>query len=129
MQKSLELRNAQAAAYISVAGNGAKLEIYSGTDNGGTTGPEGALLAAFTMASPLALTPTTGVLNATLPSDTTWLGNGTVGWARLNKADGSTAVIDLTCGTSGADVNLSSLTAVSGGTVSMTSFAITIGGA
>lgn len=129
MNKSLELRNLQAAAYNTVAGNAAKLEIYSGTKPVNTTGGEGTLLATFTMSSPLSPAPTTGVLNATLPADTTWTGNGTVGWARLNKADGSTAVIDLTCGTSGADVNLSSLTAVSGGTVSMTSFAITIGGA
>lgn len=125
-QVSDELAQAKLNANASVAGNAARVEIYAGTDSAGTANAEGTLLAVFTMGSPFAPAVSSGrVQSPTLPAATTWVATGTAGWARLTKADGTTAVMDLTVGTSGAEVNLSSLGAVSGGAVSMTSFTIT----
>lgn len=125
-QISDELAQAKLNANTTVIGNAGKLEIYAGTDSAGTGNAEGTLLASFTLGSPFAPTVSSGrVQSPTLPSATTWVANGTAGWARITKADGTTAVLDLTVGTSGAEVNLSSLTAVSGVAVSVTSWTIT----
>ena len=125
MAYSTELRNAKLDANTAVVGNAGKLEIYAGTDSAGTNNAEGTLLAAFTLGSPFAPAASGGVQSPTLPAATTGVANGTAGWARVTKADGSTAVMDLTVGTSGAQVNLSSLSITAGGPVSVTSWTIT----
>jgi hypothetical protein len=126
MAYSTELRNAKLDANATIAGNAAKLEIYgTTTDVAGTANAEGTLLATFTMGSPFAPAASGGVQSPSLPSATTGAATGTATWARLNKADGSTAVMDLTVGTSGAQINLSSLSITSGGAVSITGFTIT----
>jgi hypothetical protein len=124
MTYSLELRNAKLAANAAIIGNAGLLKIFAGTDSAGTNNAEGTLLAVFTLGSPFAPAPTTGVQYPTLPAATTGVANGTAGWARAEKADG-TAVMDLTVGTSGAQVNLSSLSVAQGGAVSITSWTIT----
>jgi hypothetical protein len=126
MGYSPELRNAKMDAITTVVGNTAKLEIYSGTKPA-TGGSEGTLLASFTCATPFAPGASAGVLSPTLPSATTAVASGTAGWARLNKTDGTTYCIDLTVGTSAAQVILNTLTIVSGGAVSITSWTITDG--
>lgn len=125
MAYSTELRNAKLDANTTVIGNAGKLEIYAGTDVAGTANAEGTLLATFTLGSPFAPAASGGVQSPTIPAATTGVATGTAGWARVNKADGSTAVMDLTVGTSGAQVNLSSLAIVAGGAVSITSWTIT----
>lgn len=126
---SMELRNAKLAANAAVIGNAGKLEIYAGTDSAGTDNAEGTLLAVFTLGSPFAPAPVNGVQSPTLPAPVNGVANGTAGWARVTKADGSTAVMDLTVGTSGAQINLSTLNIVAGGQVSVTSWTITDGNA
>lgn len=125
MAYSTELRNAKLDANTTIVGNAGKLEIYAGTDTAGTGNAEGTLLAVFTLGSPFAPAASGGVQSPTIPAATTGVATGTAGWARINKADGTTAVMDLTVGTSGAQINLSSLSIVSGGPVSITSMTIT----
>lgn len=126
MAYSTELRNAKLDANTTVIGNGGKLEIYgTTTDVAGTLNAEGTTLAVFTLGSPFAPAASGGVQSPTLPAATTGVVSGTATWARVTKADGTTAVMDLTVGTSGAQINLSSLSITSGGAVSVTSWTIT----
>lgn len=129
MTYSTELRNAKLDANTTVVGNAGKLEIYAGTDSAGTTNAEGTLLATFTLGSPFAPYPVNGVQSPTIPAATTGVATGTAGWARVNKADGTTAVMDLTVGDSTTTptpkIILSTLSIVSGGPVSITSWTIT----
>lgn len=126
MAYSMELRNAKLAANASVIGNGGKLEIYAGADTAGTDNAEGTLLAVFTLGSPFAPAPINAVQSPTLPADTTGVANGTAGWARVTKADGTTAVMDLTVGAtgSGAQVILNTLTVSTGVALSVKSWTI-----
>jgi hypothetical protein len=125
---STELRNAKLDANTAVIGNAGKLEIYSGAKPA-TGGAEGTLLAVFTLGSPFAPAASGGVQSPTLPDATVGVANGTAGWARVTKADGTTAVMDLTVGTSGANVNLSTLTISVDVAVSVTSWTIAAGDA
>lgn len=124
MSYSVELRNAKLDANTTIVGAGGKLEIYAGAKPA-TGGAEGTTLAVFTLGSPFAPAASGGVQSPTLPANTTGSATGTAGWARVTKADGTTAVMDLTVGTSGAQLNLNTLSITSGGTVSVTSWTIT----
>ncbi len=124
MSYSVELRNAKLDANTTIVGNAGHLEIYSGTKPA-TGGAEGTTLATFTLGSPFAPAASAGSQSPTLPSATTGVAAGTAGWARVTKADGTTAVMDLTVGTSGAQVNLNTLSITSGGAVTVTSWTIT----
>lgn len=129
MAYSTELRNAILDAKNAVIGNGGKLEIYAGADSAGTNNAEGTLLAVFTLGSPFAPAAVNGVQSPTLPADTTAVASGAAGWARVTKADGTTAVMDLTVGTSGAQVTLSTLSVTAGGALSVTGWTVTAGNA
>lgn len=120
------LRNAKMDAITTFVGAGCKIEIYSGTKPA-TGGAEGTTLAVFTGGSPFAPAAANGVLSPTLPSATTGVAAGTAGWARVTKADGTTACIDLTVGTAGAQMNLNTLSITLSGAVSVTSWTITDG--
>ncbi len=128
MAYNTALRNAKLDCNTTEVGAAGKLEIYSGTKPA-AGGAEGTLLASFTLGSPFAPAASGGVLSPTLPSATTGAATGTAGWARVTKADGSTWVMDLTVGTSGAQVILNTLSITSGGAVSVTSWTITAGDA
>ena len=132
MSYSTELRNTILDAKNAVIGNGGKLEIYGvTTDVAGTANAEGTTLAVFTLGTPFAPFPVNGVQSPVLPAATTGLaasGAGTLAtWARITKADGTTAVMDRTVGLSGsgAHIILSSTTIISGGAVTITSWTIT----
>lgn len=122
------LRNAKLAANATEVGNAGKLLIFSGT-RPATGGAAGTLLATFTLGSPFAPAPSSAVQSPTLPSATTGATNGTASWARVTKADGTTAVMDLSVGTSGSEVNLNTLSITTGIAVSVTSWTITAGDA
>jgi hypothetical protein len=121
---NVTLRNNQLDAITTFVGNAGKLRIYTGT-----TGTTTTLLAEFTLGSPFAGAASAGSLSVTLPADATAGNTGTAGWARIVKADGTTQCIDLSVGTSGAEVNLNTTSITSGGTVSITSFSIARGNA
>jgi hypothetical protein len=55
----------------------------------------------------------------------TAVATGTAGWARLFKADGTTAVMDFDVATSGASVTIANTSIASGNTVSVSSIVLT----
>lgn len=121
------LRTARAQALADFAGNGALLRIYSGTKpaDADTALAGNTLLAELVCGSPLEDTITNGVLTFDAIASDAGITNGTAAFARLVKSDGTTVVLDCTVGTSGADINLNSVSIVTGATVSVTSAVIT----
>lgn len=112
------------------AGAGAGLlRIYAGSKPGTKGGtPAGALLAELTCADPCG-SSTTGVLTFTTPfSDTSANATGTAAFFYLVDSTG-TFVCDGDCGTSGSDLNLTTLSIVAGQPVQVTSLTITDGNA
>lgn len=56
----------------------------------------------------------------------TGLANGTASWFRVLKSDGTTVLFDGSVGTSGADLNLSTVAIVSNATIAISSFTMSI---
>lgn len=127
---STAVRNARLNAITTYAGNAALLQIYSGTkpSTGGAITTQ-TKLAEFTMGTPFADSASGGSLSLTLPADTVGLANGTAVWARVVKADGTTHVMDLTVGTSSADVILNTTSISTGVAISLASASFTDGNA
>lgn len=127
---STSLRNAKLAANSAEIGNAGRLQLYAGAKpaTGGAAGTP--LINPFTLGTPFAPAPTNGVQSPTLPAATTGTANGTAGWGRVTKADG-TFVMDLTVGLDGsnADVILNTLTISTGVQVAVTAWTITGGNA
>lgn len=117
---STTLKNTRLSAVVTAIGTTGVLEI-------GTTGM-GTVLATIPLANP-AGTVSGGVLTFSTPvSDTSADATGTAAEARVRTASGGTDVITgLTVGTSGANINLSSLGIVAGDTVTINSATITHG--
>jgi hypothetical protein len=110
--------------------NGGFLEIYTGAQpavNGALTGTKLAKLALSATAY-AAATAAGGTVTATANAITTSnaLATGTAGYFALLKSDDTTVEATGSVGTSGADLNLSTLAIVSGQPVSITSFAVTL---
>jgi hypothetical protein len=61
----------------------------------------------------------------TISSDSSAAATGTATWFRAYKSDGVTGAFDGSVGTSGCDLNLNTVSIVSGATVSVTGFTIT----
>ena len=130
LQYSVALRNTRADAKTTQAGNAALLRIYSGAAPADcVTAASGTKLVEHTLGSPFAPAASGGVLSPTLPSNVNALATGTAGYWRLYKADGTTCVVQGSVGTSGADMNLNTLSLVSAGPVQVSSWAWTEGGA
>lgn len=111
------------------AGSGAgKLRIYSGVRpaTGGTATTQ---LAEITLNDP-SFTVASGVLTLSVsPTLTATAGaTGTASWARIVDSS-NTFVMDLSVGTSGADINLATTSIVENATVQITSGTITEGNA
>jgi hypothetical protein len=121
------LRNTKLDAITTRAGNAALLRIYNGT-RPATGGAATTLLAELTCGSPFAAAASGGVLTANaITQDSAADATDTATWFRLVQSDGTTHVLDGDVGTSGSDLNLSSVSIVTGGAVSVTSFVITAG--
>lgn len=109
--------------------NSGHLRIYSGTQpslNGSVTGTK---LADLTFSSTAfgSSSASGGTVTATantITSDTSAV-SGTAGYFALVKTDGTTVVATGDVGTSGASLNLNSLTIAGGATVSCSSFTLT----
>lgn len=92
----------------------------------GTTGM-GTVLATIPLADPSG-SVASGVLTFTMPqSDTNADATGTAAEARIKDSNGTVIVSGLTVGTSGANINLSSVGITAGDTVTINSAAITHG--
>lgn len=124
------VRNALGDAYIAAIGNAALLRFYTGTKPAGpgTAITDQVLLGTLTCASPFAPSTSGGVVTASsITQDSSADATGTATWARL-LTSASTAIEDMTVGTSGADINLNTTSIVSGGPISVTSFTRTMPG-
>lgn len=105
------LRNARADAITTAVGNAALWDIYDGTKPaiGGTATT---LLAQLTCGSPFAPAASGGVLTLNnITQDSSANATGTATWARI-KTSGGTAMIDMTAGTSGTDLILTTASIV-----------------
>ena len=117
------LRNNRADQITSFSGTSAKLRIY-------TAAYAAQLVECVCNASAFAGAASSGVITLNAISDGTATGTGTAAIARIYKSDGSTLVMQgLTVGTSGSNINLSSLSITTGDVVSITSASITEGNA
>lgn len=124
------VRNAKMDAITTFAGNAALLRIYDGTQPTDADTAIGAqvLLAELTCGTPFAAGASNGVLTlGAITQDSSANATGTAAWFRLVKSDGTTVVMDGTVGTSGCDLNLTSVSITSSVAVSVTSFVITAG--
>lgn len=121
------LRSAQLDAITTAVGNAGKLAIYDGTRpaTGGTATNK---LAEFTLGTPFAPAASAGVLSPNLPANTTGLLAGTATWFRITTSAAG-FVLDGSVSTSGADMNLNTVTISVGLTLSVSSFSITRGNA
>jgi hypothetical protein len=110
--------------------NSGFLQLMSGTQpalNGALTGSEVAKLTFGSTAFGTAVA-SGGVVTATanaITSDTNATG-GTAGYACLLESNGTTVVATMDVGTSGASLNLSSLTITGGSTVACSSFTVSL---
>lgn len=109
--------NAMAAALATDVGSAATIEIRSGAKPATPeTAASGTLLATVAISG--SFTAAGGSITAADPASVTVAASGTAGHFRV-KTSGGTAKIDGTVGTSGADMNLSSVALVAGGTVDL----------
>ena len=117
--------------------NSGTLKIYDGsqpTDANTAVGAQ-TLLATLTLGSTAfgssSASGSAGskIVTATANSitdDTSADATGTAAWFRVLKSNGTSIVFDGTVGTSGADLNLATVSIVSGADVAITSFTITM---
>ncbi len=115
-------------AAIATLLNSGFLDIYSGTQPALDGTITGTRLARLTLNATSfgAATDSAGVITATagaITSDTAAVA-GTAGYFALMKSDGTTHVATGSVGTSGADLNLNSLTIAGGATVACSAFSI-----
>jgi hypothetical protein len=125
MTQSNATRNTHVDA-IKVLFNSGTIRIYSGaapaTPQDAATGT---LLATVTMPSTaFGANDGTGGATANAISAVMAGNSGTAGYARAVKSDGTTVIMDLTVGTSGADFNINALAIAAGASVSVTSFTL-----
>lgn len=119
------VRNAELDAITTQIGTSGKLRIYSGTQPA-TGGTATTLLVDLPLSATAAPAAASGVLTLNAITTTNASATGTASWFRiLTSANG--ILIDGTVGTSGADLNLNTLSLVSGGPVAISSFTITAG--
>lgn len=121
------LRNARLDAIKTAIDAGAGpglLRIYNGT-RPATGGAATTLLAELTLSDPSAGAASGGVLTlSAITADSSANATGTATWARIVDSAGN-FVMDLSVGTSGADLNLNSVEIQAGAQVSVTSATIT----
>jgi len=114
MQISTAIRNSSIEAFDDA--NGGTFRIY----NSGNT-----LLASLNMSATAFGTPSNGTITANAITGATVSTGGTASYATLHNSSG-TEICRFTVGTSGAEINLTSLTLVAGDTFNITSLIITL---
>ena len=109
--------------------NSGLLRIYDGTQPTDADTALGAqvLLAELTMNATAFAAAAAGSASANaVTQDSSNNATGTATWFRLLKSDGTTAIMDGSVGTSGANCNLNSVSLVTGAATSVTSFTVTM---
>lgn len=126
---AVSLRNArlnQITAAIDAGPGAGIIRVYNGA-RPATGGAVTTLLAELTCTDPSAPAASAGVLTlSAINSDPTANATGTATWARVVDSTG-TFVLDMSVGTSGADLNLNTVDVVAGVAVEITSAVITGG--
>lgn len=120
-------KSARATALNTALGGGATIKFYTGTIAATPETSIGAqtLLGTLTGNATAFGDVTSGVLTArAITQDSAADATGTATWARL-ATSGGTAIADVDVGTSGASINLNSVSIVTGGPISITSFTFT----
>lgn len=123
---STAARNASTNAVVGLvdAGAGAgTIKIYSGAQPANADTPaSGTLLATVTLADPAFAASSSGTATGADPAAVTASATGTAGWFRVTDSAGA-AVFDgsVTASGSGGDMQLSSTSLTSGGSVDITS--------
>ncbi len=126
---SVAVRNAMLDALTTYAGASPLLRLYNGT-RPATGGAATTLLAELVCNATFAPSATGGTLTLNaIANDAAANATGDATWFRLVKADGTTHVIDGSVGTSGADINMNTVSIVTAGPVAVSSFVITGGNA
>jgi hypothetical protein len=111
--------------------NSGKLRIYDSTGTGQPATADTAvttqvLLAELTMNATAFGSAVAGVATANaITSDASADATGTATWFRLLKSDGTTVLWDGSVGTSGADLNLTTVSIVAAAAVNITAFTVT----
>lgn len=116
-------------ALIDAGATGGKIKIYSGTKpTDADDAPGAGTLLATLVFSVTCGTATAGVITfSSITSDSDADADGTAAWARITDSDDNT-VFDASVGTSGEDINLSSVTISIGDSVAISSFTYTVVG-
>jgi hypothetical protein len=119
-------RNAAVDAVTALA-DGGTIEVRTGSQPATASDTAtGTLLVTFTLAATAYGAGASGVATlAGTPISGTATATGTAGWFRVKGSGGST-VLDGAVGTSGAELNLSTTSITSGGTVQITSGTLTM---
>lgn len=130
---STPIRNAFLAAIAAAANAGAgagQVRIYSGTRpaQGGGAITTQQLLATVGLGDPAFATPANGVMAATATTPGSITTAGTAAWFRITDSDGN-FVADGNVGTSGADLNFSSVNFTVGVDASISNLTLTAGNA
>lgn len=120
--------NAEANALAALM-NAGSMKVYSGPQpltantaiGGGNT-----LLATFTFGNPAWGSAVAGVITANAIAPATAVATGTATFARILESDGTTVVMDITVGTSGAGLNLNATTIINGIVIPISSFTYTV---
>jgi hypothetical protein len=119
------LANALKTAIDAGAGAGT-IKLYTGSQPATPQdAPTGTLVATIAFGDPSFGAASGGVITANAIAAVSATGAGTVGYARIADSDGN-AIMDVDAGTSGATINLSSLTFTINDTVTITSATLTV---
>jgi hypothetical protein len=132
IQLSTTARNAMLDAITTAVGASGFVRIYNGTApvSVGTALSGNTLLAELGANATFAPAASGGVLTLNaITNDSSADNTGTASFFRIYKTDGTTAVVQGTVSTSGADMNLNTVSIVAAGIVSITSFTLTAPGA
>ena len=123
------LRNIIMDAITTRAGDAALLRIYDGTQPADAdTAVTGTLLAELVCGTPFAAGAADGILTlGTITTDASANATGTATHFRIVKADGTTVVLDGTVDTSGADLNLNTVSIIATLPVAVSSLVFTHG--
>lgn len=132
LQFSDALRNAMLNQIEEVVQTSAKVIIYGGTVPANVAAAASAtVLATFSLDSDwmaAAGTPVAGRKDFITPKTTTATATGTATHFRITMANGTTAHVQGTIGTSGADLNLDNTSIANGQSIQITSWQITAPG-
>ena len=117
----------RAADAVLVRANSGSLRIYSGTAPATIDAALGAavLLATLPLSATAFGAASSGVATANAITSATAAASGTASFFRVLESDGTTGVYQGTVGTSGAELNLSTVSILAGGTVSVSSMTYT----